>query len=41
MNDQQDAFALYVRRDLARVFEMPTETPREMLALVEQICQQD
>ena len=38
MHHRQDAFSVFVRRDLARVFEMPLETPCEMLKLVDQIC---
>jgi hypothetical protein len=38
MHDQQEPFAAFVRRDLARIFEMPGETPCEMLTLVDLIC---
>lgn len=35
---RQDAFTVFMHRDLSRAFEMPTETPRDMLMVVEQIC---
>ena len=38
MHHRQDAFTVFIQRDLTRVFEMPVETPREMLTLVDQIC---
>ena len=37
MIDQQDAFTLFVRYDLRRSFEVPRDTPRELLTLVDQI----
>jgi len=41
MSNQQDAFALFVRRDLARLFDVPADTPQELLSLVDQICNKD
>lgn len=38
VNHRQDAFTVFVRRDLARVFEMPIEMPFEMLTLIDEIC---